>query len=197
MAVPTTLSVKIVRGLVKICKNTFRHHRNHCMHCDGRKGPCSCTFGCAPGQRDLCMHYHEHVSCRSCDLKGMPGDRFKCRHCYDYNLCSGCYIGGAHDSNHAFMKMERAGVPPTFVPPRSGAPTAQNIIMESANPTTPAFDPNPSAPQPIPAKQSAFGSNTPQKSNGKVSSNIGVSPGFNDASSWCNNLHTHSKCLPS
>ena len=166
------------------------------MHCDGRKGPCSCTFGCTPGQRDLCMHYHEHVSCRSCDLKGMPGDRFKCRHCYDYNLCSGCYIGGAHDSNHAFMKIERAGVPPTFVPPRSGAPTSQDII-ESARMPTPAADSNPASTQPISGQQLALIPNTSQALIREVSSTLGVSPGFNHASPWCNKLRTHSNCLPS
>ena len=160
MAVHTVLSVKIVRGLVKMCKNVFHRHRNHCTHCDGRKGPCSCTSGCAPEQHNRCLPFHEHVSCSSCNIVGMPGDRFKCRHCYDYDLCSGCYIGGAHDLNHAFMKLKRAGVPPTFVSPRSGAPTPENIIMESANLPTPTFDPHPAAPQHMPAPQPALTFNT-------------------------------------
>ena len=163
-----------------MCKNVFHRHRNHCTHCDGRKGPCSCTSGCAPEQHNRCLPFHEHVSCNYCGMRGMPGDRFKCRHCYDYDLCSGCYNGGAHDSNHAFMKMERTGVPPTFVSPRSRAPISQNL-MESAKIPITAFDPNPTAPQPISAQQPALNSNTPQTSISKVSSTLDVSPGFNHA----------------
>ena len=164
-----------------MCKNVFRRHRNHCIHCDGRKGPCSCTSGCPPEQHNLCLPFHEHVlpfhehvPCSYFGMKGMSGNPFKCRHCYDYNLCSGCFIGGAHDSNHAFMKIEHAGVPPTFVSPRSGAPTSQDI-MESARMLTPA------SPQPISAQQPALNSNTPQTLISKVSSTIGVSSRFNHA----------------
>ena len=172
-----------------MCMNALRRRRYHCIHCDGTKGPCSCSFGCATKRRNHCKPCHLNVSCSNCGLVGLPGDRFKCRHCYDYDLCSGCYTGGAHDSNHAFMKMERAGIPPIFVPPRSGAPTQENIIMKTGNPPTPVFNPNPAVPQP------ALIYNTPQPSIQEVSNTIGTGPGFNHVSHWCNNLLTHYRCL--
>lgn len=133
MAELITVGVYIVQGFANMCMNSCRRCRNHCTHCDGTQGPCSCTFGCVTKRHNNCQPFHEHVSCNSCGLVGMLGDRFKCRHCNDFDLCSGCYNGGAHDSDHSFMKLERAGMPPTFVSPRSGAPMPQNVIMESAN----------------------------------------------------------------
>ena len=182
MADLVVLGVQIVQGLANMCNNAFHRRRNHCTHCDGTKGPCSCTFGCATKRRNRCNPFHEHVYCSSCNIIGMPGGRFKCRHCYDYDLCIGCYNGGAHDLNHAFMKMERAGVPPTFVSPRSGAPTPENIIMESANLPAHVFNPNPAAPQHMPAPQPALIFNTLQPSIHEVSYTIGTASGFNHAS---------------
>ena len=146
------LSVRAFQGLTNLCMKVLHRRRNHCMHCDGTPGPCSCTFGCATKRRNLCMPFHD-IKCDNCGKTGVSGDRFKCRQCNDFDLCADCYIGGAHDSSHAFMKLERAGVPPTFVSPRSGAPTPQNINMESVNLPTPIFNPNTAATQDMPAPQ--------------------------------------------
>ena len=170
------LSVRAFQGLTNICMNALHRRRSHCIHCKGKQGPCTCTFGCATKRRNNCSPFHE-ILCDNCGdsgisgISGISGDRFKCRQCNDFDLCSGCYIGGAHDLNHPFVKLERVGVPPIFVPPRSGAPTPENINSETSNLPKSVFDPNTAVPQSTPAPQPELNSHADGMESMKVFNN--------------------------
>ncbi|XP_075541784.1 uncharacterized protein LOC142575893 isoform X1 [Dermacentor variabilis] len=61
---------------------------------------------------------HEGIRCDACDERGICGPRWKCLLCYDFDLCGACYMGGRHNQEHAFLRLNMPGGTATRVPPR-------------------------------------------------------------------------------
>ena len=113
-----SFGMHVVQKLANMCMHVLLCHNNHCVNCDGIQGPCFSTFVCTTKWNNPCKYchpFHGNIPYSSCSIVEKSEGSFKCCNCHNDDLCSGCYIGGAHDSNHTFMKQEQAGNPSTFV----------------------------------------------------------------------------------
>ncbi|XP_077510084.1 uncharacterized protein LOC144121046 [Amblyomma americanum] len=58
------------------------------------------------------------IYCDSCDQRPISGTRWKCALCVDYDLCTSCYVGGKHNLDHMFLRVDVPGGIAKMVAPR-------------------------------------------------------------------------------
>ena len=68
---------------------------HHCDHCKGFNGVCACKSGCLEGIYSKCWVEHRGIVCKGCMQQDIKGARFKCVACANYDLCEKCYHQGA------------------------------------------------------------------------------------------------------
>ncbi|XP_049519876.1 uncharacterized protein LOC119446117 isoform X2 [Dermacentor silvarum] len=73
---------------------------------------------------------HEGINCDACGERGIFGTRWKCLLCFDYDLCGACYMGGRHNQEHAFLRLNKPGGTATRVPPRKTTARTQLSYLE-------------------------------------------------------------------
>ena len=62
---------------------------------------------------------HKRVTCDWCHDKPIRGIRYKCCECSNYDLCEKCYDKGKHNKSHRFKRIDRPGMTPVKLKPRS------------------------------------------------------------------------------
>ncbi|XP_077508330.1 uncharacterized protein LOC144119635 [Amblyomma americanum] len=58
------------------------------------------------------------INCDVCGECGIVGTRWKCALCVDYDLCTACYVGGQHNLDHTFLRLDVPGGIAVKVSPR-------------------------------------------------------------------------------
>ena len=64
-------------------------------------------------------------NCDGCGRQWPEGKRYRCAICDDYDLCDRCYANNLHDLSHPFHRINRPGLTPVRLGPRS--PSASPI----------------------------------------------------------------------
>ncbi|XP_069121341.1 E3 ubiquitin-protein ligase MIB2-like isoform X2 [Argopecten irradians] len=71
---------------------------------------------------------HKNIICdgQGCDENPLKGLRWKCAVCDDFDICTRCYMGGKHNLQHGFVRIDVEKSSAVAVPPRSKSKSVES-----------------------------------------------------------------------